>query len=294
MATDSLSCWLDAAGRFPLLTTPQVIQLSRLIQEPTTREKVRVRAIDRLICCNLRLVAKIWRSQFAYVKPSEARVTDLLQEGTIGLRRAAEKYDYRTGYTFATYAINWIRKEMFAYLRDRDRNIRISADCFAVVNTARKFVSHELARTGQRPSMEAIAAKVKKPLNTVDFFFERYLTTSNSSLNRPTVVKGDDVGQLQDIIMGRADYDLEMDAKGEKLRQILEILMDSAGFEDKDRALVIARNCQGENPRTYASIGRDWGMNPAYARNHHERLIKRLTKAAAASDMCMTRILEKV
>lgn len=297
MTADTLSCWLDHAGRFPLLTNEQVIHLSKLIsgsQAGTVSTKVGERAINRLIECNLRLVAKVWRSQFAYVRASEARVVDLLQEGAIGLRRAAEKFDPTRGFTFATYAIPWIRKEMSAYLRDRDRNIRISADCFAVVNTAKKMISQEEALTGRRPSVAEIAAKVKKPESTVEFFLERYLITSNSSLNRTISQKDGDVGQVMDIVEGRPDYCFESDARAEKLNRIIEILMEAADLNPCERDLVIGRNCHGDMPRSFADIAREHNVEAPWARNQYLRCMKRLEKAAVSSGMSMTRILDKV
>lgn len=293
MSNDTLSRWLDAAGTFPLLSTEQVIQLSRIIQDENAADRSRERAINRLIECNLRLVANIWRKQFSYVKHTEPRCVDLLQEGALGLRRAAQKFDHTRGYTFATYAIPWIRKEMSDYLRDRDRNIRISADCFAVVNSARKYISQEEARTGKRPSMAEIAVKVKRSQSTVEFFLERYMTTSNSSLNRPLDSTGGDGGQVQDIVPGRPDYCMAIDTKGEKLRKILEVVMDAADLTDAERALVIGRNCYGENPISFARIAQEHGMKAPWARNHYLRVMKRLTKAATATGLSVTRILEK-
>ena len=292
MSTDSLSCWLDHAGRFELLTNDQVIELSRIIQSEDSTPAARERAINTLINSNLRLVASVWRKQFTYVKASEPRAVDMLQEGAIGLRRAAEKFDATKGYTFATYAINWIRKEMLGYLRDRDRNIRISADCFAVVNTARKFIAQEEARTGRKPSISEIAARVKKPESTVAFFLERYVTTANSSLNR-TIAKSDgEAGQVQDLVASGGEYDLKMDAKGEKLSRIVEIIMDAAGLDDLERSLVAGRNFYS-SPRSYASLAEEHGIKASWARNHYERCMKRLAEAAQSSGMSMTRILEK-
>lgn len=292
--TDAISCWLDHAGRFALLSNEEVIHLSRTIQSSDTAPAVRERAINTLITSNLRLVANVWRKQFAYVKAKEPRAADLLQEGAIGLRRAAEKFDYTRGYTFSTYAINWIRKEMSAFLRDRDRNIRISADCFAVVNTARKFVSVEESRTGVRPSIKDIAAKAKRPESTVTFFLERYMTTSNSSLNRQVLAHDGTAGQVLDIVEGRPEYDYDMDARGEKLGRILEIIMDAAGLNQLERDLVIGRNCYGENPRPFSSIAEEHGFKPSWGRTHYLRVMKRLSTAAQSSGMSMTRILEEV
>lgn len=292
MATDALSCWLDHAGRSQLLTNDQVIELSRIIQSEESTTFARERAINRLIECNLRLVASVWRKQFTYVRASEARAADLLQEGVIGLRRAAEMFDATRGYTFSTYATIWIRKEMIAYLRDRDRSIRISADCFAVVNTARKFIAQEEARTGKKPSISEIAARVKKPEDTVTFFLERYIITSNSSLNR-TIAKGDgEAGQVQDIVPSGDMYDMGMDAKGEKLSRIIEIIMDAAGLNELERSLVIGRNFYN-TPRSYSNLAEEYGVKASWARSHYGRCMKRMAAAAQSSGMSMTRILEK-
>ena len=124
---DATTAWLDAAGSVALLTKDEQITLGRQIQgwqNGTVDEKTGRRALNKMISANLRLVVKVWRSNFSFVEAKDPRVADLLQEGALGIRHAALKFDPSKGFTFATYSIAWIRRYMGVFLRDKDRTIR--------------------------------------------------------------------------------------------------------------------------------------------------------------------------
>ena len=118
MAADSLSEYLNAIGRYPLLTPEQEIQLSRQIQrsielkakegELTSKEKREIRigerAKEKMIKCNLRLVVNVAKKYINKLQGGGMDLIDLIQEGNVGLNRAAEKYDGAKGYKFSTYA----------------------------------------------------------------------------------------------------------------------------------------------------------------------------------------------
>jgi RNA polymerase sigma factor (sigma-70 family) len=289
---DPTTAWLRAAGSRPLLTTDEVIVLSRLVQawkRGEVSERVGIRALNRLVSGNLRLVARVWRSHFSWVQATEPRLPDLLQEGAMGLREAALKYDSGRGYTFATYAVNWIRKGMVAYMRDRDRGIRVSGDCFAVVNTARKFIGETQATEGRTPSVVEIAARVKKPLNTVSFYLDRFTITEGHSLN----IKASEDGKGAEIIAfveARDEYSMQDDARGEKLARILDILFDAAQCDEQERTVIRERYLRAI-PTSYAKIGEMIGVRGSQVRPIHQRVMNHLVKAADASGFTMATIL---
>lgn len=292
MSIDPTTAWLSAAGSRPLLTKEEVIVLSRLIQawkRGEVSERVGIRAVNRLVSGNLRLVARVWRLQFSWVKATEPRLPDLLQEGALGLREAAMKYDPSLGYTFATYAVNWIRKGMVAYMRDRDRGIRVSGDCFAVVNTARKYIGECQAGEGRTPSIAEIAEKVKKPLDTVAFYLDRFTITEGSSLNAKASVDGEGA-ELIAFVEGRGEYSMDDDVRGEKLTKILNILFDVAGCTEADRTVVCERHLRAI-PTSYAKIGEIIGVRASQVRPIYHRTMGRLAKASEASGITMAGIL---
>jgi RNA polymerase sigma factor (sigma-70 family) len=124
----SVDYWMKSASRKPLLSPDETIELSRIIQDPNSSEKKRTKAINKLIEHNLRFVityVKHWVSSKSSIKWDSEETCDLLQLGALGLRRAAEKYDYTRGYRFTTYAYNWIRQAIGRYTMESRSTIRI-------------------------------------------------------------------------------------------------------------------------------------------------------------------------
>jgi len=120
--------WINAAGKKPLLPDCELIELSRVIQNPETTERRKTKAVNKMIEHNLRLVihfVKHWISSKSTIKWDSEETCDLLQLGALGLKRAAEKYDYTRGYKFSTYAYNWIRQGVGRYYLENRSSIRI-------------------------------------------------------------------------------------------------------------------------------------------------------------------------
>lgn len=294
---DSIHIWLDNAGKVELLDRSETILLGRQVQawqNGTLDEKAGKKALNKIIRHNLRLVASVWKKQFGYVRPSEPRAADLLQEGTFGLHSAALKWDPERGYTFATYAVAWIRKDMGHYLRDRDRTIRLSADCYGVVNTTNKYIDEVMAATGKAPSLEAIAEKCKKKPAAVKRFLDAYaICNTKTSLDQPVAETDSSAGQmtLGDLHESRPEYDLEFDKRSEKLLKVIEVIMSAAGLTEGEKTLVRERSLYTTEPRSYASIAKEIGMKDAQARPVYLRALVRMEQAAASSGMSMTGIL---
>lgn len=125
---DATKFWLNAAGRYPLLSKTEVIDLARQVQNNPIGSKRRQRAVDKLICHNLRLIPKIayraLKAKFARSFPLSLS-EDLFQSGVIGLRRAAELYDPTKGYAFSTYAVGWIYQSIQRDLYNNMSIIRV-------------------------------------------------------------------------------------------------------------------------------------------------------------------------
>lgn len=127
--TDSITSWLNAAGRYPLLSPEETIRISRKIQAAEPGSKEHTKWVNKLCKHNLRLIVKFTRSYMQAggraLRWGEEKTLDLLQQGYFGLRRAAEKYDSSRGYTFATYANAWVRQAIGKYHVDTISDIRV-------------------------------------------------------------------------------------------------------------------------------------------------------------------------
>ena len=134
--SDSIQSWLNAAGRFPLLPQSELIRLAKKRDTLTPGSKAYVKVINKICEHNLRLVPNIVRKYVSkrsgYSMNSEV-TSDLLQQGYIGLRRAAEKFDPSKGYTFSTYAYRWISQAFTRWHNSHDRAVYIPENAMTEV-----------------------------------------------------------------------------------------------------------------------------------------------------------------
>ena len=157
LMTDSLQLFLNEAGRYPLLTAAEEVELAKRIERGDLAAK------ERMITSNLRLVVSIARRY----QTQGITLGDLIQEGVIGLIRATEKFDWRKGFKFSTYATWWIRQAVQRGVANKARTIRIPVH---VVEREQKVARTERelsARLGYAPSDEEIAKHAKLPLAQV-------------------------------------------------------------------------------------------------------------------------------
>jgi RNA polymerase primary sigma factor len=151
MTTDSLQLFLNEAGRYPLLTAAEEVELAKLIERGDKRAK------DRMVNSNLRLVVSIAKKYQGH----GISLLDLIQEGIIGLIRAVEKFDWRRGYKFSTYATWWIRQAVQRGVANKSRTIRIPVH---IVEREQKIARAErdlIATLERAPTDEEIADKAK-------------------------------------------------------------------------------------------------------------------------------------
>jgi RNA polymerase primary sigma factor len=151
MTTDSLQLFLNEAGRYPLLTAAEEVELAKLIERGDKPAK------DRMVNSNLRLVVSIAKKYQGHGLP----LIDLIQEGIIGLIRAVEKFDWRRGFKFSTYATWWIRQAVQRGVANKSRTIRIPVH---IVEREQKIARAErdlIATLERAPTDEEIADKTK-------------------------------------------------------------------------------------------------------------------------------------
>jgi RNA polymerase primary sigma factor len=175
---DTFGKYLENISRWPLLTPTQEIELSRLKQAgmevserigacKPNRKQLRViktgqRAIERMVLCNLRLVVSIAKLYVGHCSLHD--IEDLVQYGSIGLKRAAEKFDHEKGYKFSTYATWWIRQEIQRGIYKADRTIRLPEHCRQAWARLRKHSVLLANKLGRIPTEKEVmeAAEVSK------------------------------------------------------------------------------------------------------------------------------------
>jgi RNA polymerase primary sigma factor len=212
--TDALQLFLNEAGRYPLLTPPDEVDLAKRIEGGDLEAK------ERMINSNLRLVVSIARK---YQGVGELGLLDLIQEGMLGLIRAVEKFDWRKGFRFSTYATLWIRQAIGRALDERGRTIRVP---ISVAQRERKIANTERelsTRLGRSPTLEEIAeAAGLQPAQVQEL---REVSRTVTSLDRPVGDEGS--ADLGDLLPGRApavEEEVEVSLREDAVRAVVHEL----------------------------------------------------------------------
>src|SRR5438309_4845779 len=186
MTTDSLQLFLNEAGRYPLLTAAEEVELAKAIERGDPMAK------DRMVNSNLRLVVSIAKKYQGH----GLSLLDLIQEGIIGLIRAVEKFDWRRGFKFSTYATWWIRQAVQRGVANKSRTIRIPVH---IVERAQKIARAEqklAPAIGRQPTDEEVAKEAKLPLKQVREV--REAARAVTSLDKP--IGAENEGAFADLI----------------------------------------------------------------------------------------------
>ena len=186
-ATDALTMFLREAGRHPLLTAAQEIALARRIERGDLAAK------ERLVTHNLRLVVSIARR---YPPGEHLTLADLVQEGVLGLIRAAEKFDWRKGFRFSTYATLWIRQAIQRGIADRGRPIRLPTNVELRERKVARARTALTLRLGREPTDEEVAEAAGVGLERIAEL--QAAARVVASLDRP--LEGGDEATLGDLL----------------------------------------------------------------------------------------------
>jgi RNA polymerase primary sigma factor len=260
--TDALQQFLNEAGRHKLLTPAEEMDLAKRI------ERGDIAAKDRMIESNLRLVVSIARK---YQNIGELALLDLIQEGTLGLIRAVEKFDWRKGYRFSTYATLWIRQAIGRALDERGRTIRLPIN---IAQRERKIGAAEKrlsTRLGRAPTTEEIAAEAELRPEQVEEL--RDVPRKVTSLERPLGTEGDT--ELGELLPGRepaVDEEVEISLREQAVRQVVSEL------PEREQTVIRMRfGLDGErDPVSIREAARRLELRPAEIQSIERRALEEL------------------
>jgi len=263
MTTDSLQLFLNEAGRYPLLTAAEEVELAKLIERGDMRAK------DRMINSNLRLVVSIAKKYQGH----GLSLLDLIQEGIIGLIRAVEKFDWRRGYKFSTYATWWIRQAVQRGVANKSRTIRIPVHIVEreqKISRAERELSAKFERT---PTDEEIAKRTKLSLKHVKEV--RGAARAVTSLDKPVGEEGDT--SFGDLIAGENAEPVEevhVSLAERAVRNAVETL------PEREREVVKLRyGMNGDrDPQSLEEIGRTLGLTRERVRQIEAQALARLAE----------------
>ena len=270
VSTDALQLFLKDIGKVDLLTAAQEVELAKRIERGDHAAK------QAMVEANLRLVVSIAKKYRNQGLP----FLDLIQEGTIGLVRAAEKFDYRKGFKFSTYATWWIRQAVARALADKARTIRMPVH---VVEKLNKIVRSERklrAELGREPSGIEIAIDVDLTAEEVEQI--RRSAQTPVSLEKPV---GDEEESefghfLQDETVLLPDEAAEVTLRKEALQRILGTLSHR-----ERRVLELRYGLDGQHPRTLDEVGRTFNVTRERIRQIENQSLKKLRALAEAAKL---------
>src|SRR5689334_24423197 len=267
---DSLQQFLDGIAKTPLLTADEEISLAKRIERGDLVAK------DHMTRANLRLVVSIAKRYRNQGLP----FLDLIQEGTIGLVRAAEKFDYRKGFKFSTYATWWIRQAVARAIADKGRTIRMPVHVVEKLNKIHRSERKLRAELAREPTTAEIARDLDFSLDEVEQI--RRSAQTPVSLEKP--VGDDDESEfghfLTDQTAPLPDEAAEVALRREALRSIL------GSLSPRERAVLELRyGLDGQQPRTLDEVGRTFNVTRERIRQIEHQSLKKLRALAEANNV---------
>jgi RNA polymerase primary sigma factor len=262
MTSDTLQLFLRDVRRHPLLTADEEVELAQRIERGDLEAK------ERMVNSNLRLVVSLAKKYQGH----ELALLDLIQEGILGLIRAAEKFDWRRGYKFSTYATFWIRQAIQRGLANQGRTIRIPVH---IGQRERKIarVERELAaRHGRPPADQEIAAAAE--ITVEELQETREVMRTITSLERPVGEEGEtELGDLLASEEPEPHQEVEIGLRDQAIREALDQLS-----EQERQVIKLRFGIDGHDATPLREAGRLLGLSPERVRRIEHKALERLSE----------------
>jgi RNA polymerase primary sigma factor len=269
-STDALQLFFKDVGKVRLLSAPEEVDLAKRIWRGDLDAK------QKMVESNLRLVVSIAKNYRNQGLP----FLDLIQEGSIGLMRAAEKFDYRKGFKFSTYATWWIRQAIARALADKARTIRIPVHVVEKLNKIGRAERKLLTALGREPTAEEIAELSGIEPDEVDSI--KRSTQAPISLEKP-------IGDEQESELGQFIADEQAESPYQRVveistKQALREALESLGYRER-RVLELRYGLDGEHPRTLEEVGRTFNVTRERIRQIENQSLTKLQNLRAAQQL---------
>lgn len=264
ISADSIQMYLREIGKVPLLKSEEEISLAKKAERGDKEAK------KRLIEANLRLVVSIAKR----FTGKSLSLLDLIQEGNIGLFRAVEKFDYRRGYKFSTYATWWIRQAITRALADQSRTIRIPVHMVETINKFKQAERQLIQDLGREPLPEEIAAEMGEPLDKV----LHIIKISQDTISIETSVGEDDEDStLEDFIEDVRTITPDRAAALQLLRDyVAEVIKDLTPREQK--ILEMRFGLKDKVSHTLEEVGQEFDVTRERIRQIEAKALEKIEK----------------
>ncbi|MEA3357120.1 MAG: RNA polymerase sigma factor RpoD [Patescibacteria group bacterium] len=265
ISTDAIRSYLQEIGKTPLLTGPEEVILAKRI------EKGEKEAGQLLVTANLRLVVSIAKK---YANRG-LHLLDLIQEGNIGLMRAVEKFDYKRGFKFSTYATWWIRQAITRSIADQARTIRIPVHMHETINKLSKVTNQLSTKLGRKVTVEEIAKEMEIDVEKVSII----LKISQHPKSLSAQIGKERESELQDIIPDKNTASPSSLATNAFLKSQMQDILDN--LQDRERRVLELRfGLQDGVTRTLEEVGREFGVTRERIRQIEAKALKKLKLAS--------------
>ena len=260
-AEDPVRMYLKEIGRIPLLSSEEEIELAKRMEEGDEEAK------KKLSEANLRLTVSIAKRYSG----RGMQFLDLIQEGNLGLIKAVEKFDYRKGYKFSTYATWWIRQSITRAIADQARTIRIPVHMVGTMNRVNRTSRRLLQEYGREPTPEEIAEAMNLPV-------ERVLEISK--ISQEPVSLETPIGEEEDSHLGDFIQDEHIPVPADEaahtlLREQLEKVMDTLS-EREQKVLALRFGLEDGKPHTLEEVGREFQVTRERIRQIEAKALRKL------------------
>lgn len=263
---DSIQLYMKDVGRVPLLTHEDEIRLAKLIEREDEEAK------RQLIEANLRLVVSIAKKYVGHVDMS---FLDLIQEGNLGLMRAVEKFDFRKGTRFSTYATWWIRQSIIRGIADQGATIRKPihmADAIRRLIKTSRQLSQELGR-------EATGAELSERVDMSESKIREMITMSKVPISLDTSIGDDEDSHLIDFIEDKRSPRTEESVSHSALRAEIREMLNNIGYRER-RVLELRFGLIDGHPRTLEVVGNEFGVTRERIRQIEAKALRKLKQAS--------------
>ena len=258
--SESLEKYLQEIGREELLSTDEEVELAQRIRKGDRR------ALDRLTKANLRFVVSVAKQY----QNQGLSLPDLINEGNVGLIKAAEKFDETRGFKFISYAVWWIRQSILQAIAEQSRIVRIPLNQIGSVNKINRMLNKFEQENERRPSVEEISEETDLPQEKVD---EAILVSSRHVSMDAPFADGED-NSLLDIMVNNdspmADRQLLLESLRAEIASALQTL------NERERNVIRAFYGIGCQEMTLEEIGTKYGLTRERVRQIKEKAIRRL------------------
>jgi RNA polymerase primary sigma factor len=267
---DSLRLYLRSIGKVELLSASEEVSLAKRIERGDMRAK------EQMVKANLRLVVSIAKGYLG----RGLMFLDLIQEGSLGLIRAVEKFDYRRGYKFSTYATWWIRQAVTRAIADKARTIRIPVHMVEKLNNVVHVERQLVQKLGREPSADEIAGELRCTSREVRDVLR--ISQLPISLEKP-------IGEEEDTALGDFVEDETAESPFESATVIMQredVWRALSALPDRERRVIELRyGLTGKQPLTLEEVGRTFGVTRERIRQIENNTLKKLQRLPEAQGL---------